>query len=132
MSHKENLTRYHAAAALAGLSHDDAETLRRAAQTLHRWAEHKCNGVIQRAEAGQTDHKGRPMPEGACYSVGNINGPGPLTYWRTADRETPALARARAIAASVGATLEHQGDPRGWPLTLKLPDGREVCPPVRS
>lgn len=131
MSHRENVTRYHADAARAGIEYADAETLRRAAMTLHRWSEHECNGVIQRVEGPQNDHMGRPMKEGRTYAVYNINGPGPIRYAPCADREMPAMARAKAIAEKYGATLEHQGDPRGWPLTLKL-NGLDICPPCRG
>ncbi len=134
MSYRESCTRYHAQAARLGVSHEDAETLRTAAQRLHTWAEHECNGVVHRAEAGEVNHRGRPMIEGRTYAVGNINGPGPLHYYLTPDRETGNLERAKAIAARVGASLEYQGDPRGWPLTLKFNvDGRvvELCPPCR-
>ena len=134
MSYAKEVVRYHVQAAAVGVAYEDAETLRRAAMVLHRWAEHECNGVIQRAEAGQTDHRGRHMIEGRTYAVSNINGPGPLRYYPTADRETPALWRAKALAESYGACLEHQCDPRGWPLTLRFAvDGRiaELCPPCR-
>lgn len=115
-----------------GMDYRDAESLRRDAQRLHTWSEHECNGVIERVEDdGQTDHRGRPMTKGATYAVYNINGPGPLRYARTPDRETGALNRIKAIAATLGAEVEYQGDPRGWPITLKL-DGRELSPPVRS
>lgn len=131
MNYTEALQRYHRDAALSGVDYQDAETLRRAAMTLHRWSEHECNGVIQRAEFGMFDHKGRPMPAGKCYTAYNIDGPGPVRYAPTADRETPAIKRAEAIAAKYGATLEYQGDPRGWPLTLKMKEGRHLCPPCR-
>ncbi len=131
MSYTKELVRFHNAAANAGVSYEDAETLRRSAMTLHRVSEHECNGYIQRAEAGMVDHKGRPMIEGKVYAAYNINGPGPIRYSRTADRETPAVERAKAIAAKYGAELEYQGDPRGWPITLKLADGAAICPPCR-
>lgn len=131
MSHQRNMIEYHQAAERAGLSYQEAETLRRSAMVLHRWSEHECNGVICRAEAGMKDHRGRPMIEGRAYSVTNIDGPGPLRYWLTSDRETPAIKRAAAIAQQHGMSLEVQGDPRGWPLSLKTSDGRTISPPVR-
>jgi len=132
-SYREHCARYHAQAAQIGINYGDAEQLRRDAQRLHTWSEHECNGVIERVEDdGRTDHRGRPMVKGATYAVYNINGPGPLRYARTPDRETGCVNRIKAIAETLGAEFEHQGDPRGWPVTLKFPYGAELCPPVRS
>lgn len=129
-SYKKTVIQYHTQCSIAGLSYAEAETLRRAAQTLHTWAEHECNGTITRAEEGETDHRGNSMKAGKTYSVSNINGPGRLHYYRTADRETPALKRAADIAKTHGAELEHQGDPRGWPLKLHI-KGMRIAPPCR-
>jgi hypothetical protein len=126
------LIQYHNQAAKIGLSYDAAERLRRDAQRLHRLSEAECNGTIERVEdEGRTDHRGRPMLVGKVYAVSGMNRPGPLHYYRTADREMPARDRIEAIAAQIGATVEFQGDPRGWPVTLKLADGRTLSPPVR-
>lgn len=126
--------RYHDAAAAAGLTHDDAEQLRRDAQRLHRIAEHECNGTLERIEEeGRTDHRGRALKVGRVYAVAGMNSPGPLHYYPTADRETPARARIEAIAAKIGARVEYQGDPRGWPVSLILAgdDRLTLDPPVR-
>ena len=134
MSTKDRtLARYYVECDHAGITYADAETLRRAAMTLHRWSEHECNGVIERCEdEGRTDHRGRPMLKGRVYAVSNINGPGPLRYTLTADRETPAVKRIEAIVAKLyGARLEIQGDPRGWPVHIQLADGRTISPPLR-
>ncbi len=131
-SYRDHVSRYMADAINAGLGYDEADAMRRDAQRLHTWSEHECNGVIERVEDdNRTDHRGRPMPKGATYSVYNINGPGPLRYSRTPDRETGCLRRIGELAAKLGATVEHQGDPRGWPITLTLADGRTLSPPVR-
>jgi hypothetical protein len=131
VTYREQVARYFTQASALGLSYTDADNLRRDAQRLHTWSEHECNGVVERVEDdGRTDHRGRPMVKGATYSVYNINGPGPLHYSRTPDRETGCLNRIRAIAAEYGAEFEYQGDPRGWPVTLKL-KGAELSPPVR-
>jgi hypothetical protein len=93
---------------------------------------HECNGTVQRFEPADavTDHKGRSLV--GTFSAYNIDGPGPIRYAKTPDRETGALRRIRAVAESVGATVEYQGDSRGWPITLTFADGRELCPPIRG
>lgn len=129
----EHLSRYFADAAAAGMGFTVANAVRRDAQRLHKISEHECNGVLERVEdEGRVDHRGRPMLVGKMYTVSNINGPGSMSYYRTADRETPARERIEKAAADIGATVEFQGDPRGWPVTIKLADGRELIPPVRG
>ena len=49
------------------------------------------------------------------------------TLWRVEG----CRKRIDAVAASVGGTVEYQGDPRGWPVTLRI-NGAELSPPVRS
>ena len=87
-----------------GFSDVEARSLLRISRTLHTWAEHECNGTIQRDE--------------------NTNVP----YWhstydgkrmgRTSDRETAALQRAASMAATHGFKIYHQADPRGCALYL--------------
>lgn len=132
-SYREECIRYHTQAANLGLSYSEAEQLRRDAQRLHRISEHECNGYLERVEDdGRTDHRGRPMIVGAVYAVSNINGPGPLHYYRVADREMPARARIEAIASQHSAGVEFQGDPRGWPVFLTFGDMTHLSPPVRA
>lgn len=128
MNKREIMARYYADTARAGITYQDAETLRRAAMVAHRCAEHECNGTLYRAEEGDAPK----LSPGKVYAVSNINGPGELRYSRTADRETPARERAETVAARYGLICEWQGDPRGWPLTLKTKDGRDISPPVCS
>lgn len=131
MSYHEAMTRYIVSAMSVGLSYDTADAIRRDAERLHTIAERECNGDLTRAEPGDTDHRGRPLVVGACYSVGNINGPGPLRYYRTPDRETGCRRRIDAAAASIGAVADYQGDPRGAPVRIVLADGRTLYPPIR-
>ena len=95
----------------AGVSLEDAKTLRRISRTLRRWYEHECNGFIQReGEAGDglpfwhNTHTGRQI----C---------------RAPDRERGALKRLEKIMASYP-NLKHyiQSDPRGCSLYLLRPD----------
>ena len=87
-----------------GIRDGDIASLMRCAAVLHTWAEHECNGVIQRDEETNvpywhSSHDGKRL-------------------LRTSDRETGALKRASKIAASYGFKVYHQGDPRGCPLYL--------------
>ena len=99
---------------------DDREIngLLRAEKTLHRWAEHECNGTIQR-DGDNGD--GRPY----WYNTNTGAKLGP-----TADREAGALKRATAIARAHGCDIYHQGDPRGCALYIIRPgdiqDGHNV------
>jgi hypothetical protein len=91
-----------------GISLDDARALCRAERTLHTWAEHECNGAIQRDE-----RTGRPYWH-STHTGRQIG--------RTADRERGAIARVRRIlAAYPGLAPYFQGDPRGCALYVIRP-----------
>lgn len=93
----------------AGFAPDETDELRRIEMTLHRWAEHECNGDIER-EGENGD--GRPFRSFA--SVGGKH----LAY-RIPDRERGALRRlAEIMARHPGWEAYHQGDPRGCALYL--------------
>jgi len=87
-----------------GFSDDEAAQLVRASATLHTWAEHECNGAIQRDELTN-------VPYWYNTNTGRKIG-------RTSDRETGALKRAKRIANEHGLEIYHQGDPRGCCLWL--------------
>ena len=96
-----------AALARAGFSAQEAQQLARASATLHTWAEHECNGAIQRDEETgvpywHSTHDGRRLS-------------------RTSDRERGALATAQRIAEAHGMSAYHQGDPRGCCLWIIRP-----------
>lgn len=93
------------------LSLDDANTLRRAEKTLHRWAEQECgwrndygSGCLVRNDDGSTwiefhfyrpdRYEARPIP----------------------DREKGALKRIHALCERLGIFYHHQTDPRGCAL----------------
>lgn len=90
-----------------GISLADTRTLVRASATLHTWAEHECNGAIQRDE-----------DTGIPYWHSTYDG---RRWHRTSDREAGAIKRAKAIASRYGLTAYHQGDPRGCALYLVRP-----------
>ena len=104
-----NKFRRHTFATLArmGIADHDAAELVRASATLHTWAEHECNGVIQRDDE-----------TGITYWHSTYDG---RRWHRTSDREAGAIKRASAIAARYGLTAYHQGDPRGCSLYLVRP-----------
>ena len=91
------------ALARLGIGYDDARALCRAERTLHAWAEHECNGAIQRDEVTDrpywhSTHDGRRLG-------------------RTSDRERGARDRAaRILAAYDGLVPYFQTDPRGCAL----------------
>lgn len=95
------------------VSFEDANTLRRAQITLHRWAELECGDgddykswAIERDE--QTD-----KPFMAIYPHN-----GPSHRYAIADREAGALKRVAAICSKYGAHFYHQTDPRGSALRI--------------
>ncbi len=92
-----------------GLDDCEINSLLRASKTLSTWAEHECNGEIQR---DGDDGDGRP----AWY---NTNTGKKICY--TSDREAGALKRAAKIAKSHGLEIYHQGDPRGCALYIIRP-----------
>lgn len=135
MSYNEALHRYIAAACNAGMTYNEADAVRRDAQRVCTWDVHECNGNIQWAEDGDTDHRGRPLKAGRPYWVHGADNPHcpPKGIWTPRnDTYTPAMARVRAVAERHGLTLEYNADPRGWPFRFKTKDGREFAPPVRG
>ena len=133
-------TRQHDVLVSLGFTTGESDALRRISLTLHRWAEHECNGVIERDETGRpfwsNPHTGR-------------HGVAPV-----ADRETGAIKRLKTILSSrnqrvitrmnepttlqgcldqvldVSLAYYVQGDPRGAMLYIlrpgDVPDGADV------
>ena len=119
-----------------GFTPSEADTLRRISLTLSRWAEHACNGLIERDEA----RGNRPFwssPGSGRHYVAPV-----------ADRETGALTRLQAIfearvarETSADGTRSPlwlqpalsyyvQGDPRGAAVYIlrpgDVPNGADV------
>lgn len=106
-----------------GLTDAQARTILRAAQTLHTWAVHECNGTKQREQTQDAD--------GYWNDTGVVNWYNPDTgkmLGRTPDLEAGALKRVQAVCKDAGIAFEHQGDPRGYVLKL-VKDGREIGVP---
>ena len=102
----------------AGISTDDAMSLRRISMTLHRWHEMECGdefGIIERDKKTGKPYM-RSARTGRPYSV--------------ADREKGALKRLDAIMARYPTLSAYvQGDPRGAALYIlrpgDVPDGAD-------
>lgn len=91
-----------------GIGYEDARALIRAERTLHTWAEHECNGAIQRDERTL-----RP------YWHSTYDG---RQLGRTADRETGARKRITRILAAYPSLVPYfQTDPRGCALYVLRP-----------
>ena len=125
-----------------GFTTGESDALRRISLTLHRWAEHECNGIIERDETRQN----RPF-----WSNPNT---GRHFVAPAADRETGAIKRLKTIISSrnqrvitrmnepttlqgcldqvldVSLAYYVQGDPRGAMLYLlrpgDVPEGADV------
>ena len=95
------------------LSVTDAETLRRAAMTLHRWAEGECGDGYSCITRDETT--GKPFREVSGMSGRNRMIPIP-------DRETGALKRVAEVCARYGLAFYHQTDPRGCALYVAKAD----------
>lgn len=85
---------------------DDLRELHRYATTLHRLDENACNGW----PATKTEFRDGKI---FSYSVEDED-------WRLRDekKEASIHKKIQAIATKNGWNIDHQGDPRGWPLKL--------------
>lgn len=95
------------------LSFDEAETLRRAQLTLHRWAELECGDSNDYASWAieRDETTGKPF---RCLYPHQGN-PSRLP---TPDREAGALRRVAAVCNAHGLYFYHQTDPRGCALYM--------------
>lgn len=108
----------------AGVSYDDAVSLRRISMTLHRWHELECGDsndhaswcVVRGKKTGKAfeyDDVGKPYLERHAHTS---NTP---TYTLIADRERGALKRLAAIMANYPKLSAYvQTDPRGCALYI--------------
>ena len=135
-------TRQHDVLVSLGFTTGESDALRRISLTLHRWAEHECNGVIERDETRQN----RPFwsnPNTGRHYVAPV-----------ADRQRGAIKRLKTIISGrnqrvmtrmtepttlqgcldqvldVSLAYYVQGDPRGAMLYVlrpgDVPDGADV------
>jgi len=117
---------FYTSMAKLGFTAQEADTLRLAQLTLHRWAERECNGEVERdEETGKT----------YCYRGSYVQANDPRRKRRVRDLETGALKRAHKIVSDRNTRewvgyggkisempgllhLYHQTDPRGVALYL--------------
>ena len=110
----------------AGISREDAESLRRISMTLHRWHEMECGDSNDYSSWALV--RGAKQPEGFVY---DDNGKpflevhtlwGRTQYLVISDREAGALKRLATIMARYPALCSYvQGDPRGATLYILRP-----------
>lgn len=104
--------------ALRGLnpSFDDANTLRRAQLTLHRWGELECG--VGNDWASWTIE--RDEVTGIPFRCTYPNNGWPMRRTRIADKEAGALRRVAEVCKRLGAHFYHQTDPRGCALYVDV------------
>ena len=135
-------TRQHDVLVSLGFTTGESDALRRISLTLHRWAEHECNGVIERDETRQ-DRPFWSNPNTGRHYVAPV-----------ADRQRGAIKRLKTIISGrnqrvitrmtepttlqgcldqvldVSLAYYVQGDPRGAMLYIlrpgDVPDGADV------
>ena len=93
------------------LSFDDANALRRAQLTLHRWAELECGDGNDYASWAIERDEESGVPYMRTYPHD-----GKVRQHRIPDREKGALTRVAAICKDNGLHFYHQTDPRGCAL----------------
>ena len=94
------------------LSFPDANTLRRAQLTLHRWAEQECgDGNDYASWAIERDASGVPYRWTYQNRAGTVN-----SSVRIADREAGAINRISEVCQRNALHYFHQTDPRGCAL----------------
>ena len=90
---------------------DEANTLRRAQLTLHRWAEMECGDGNDHASWAIERDEVTQIPYFVTYPHN-----GPMRRHRVADKERGALRRVAAVCKRLEAYFYHQTDPRGCAL----------------
>jgi hypothetical protein len=93
---------------------DDANTLRRAEKTLHRWAELECGDGNNFASWSIERDEETDIPYFITY---RHDQPKPSRR-RIADKEKGALKRIDALCKRLGIYYYHQTDPRGCALYI--------------
>ena len=96
------------------LTWNQANTLRRASKTLHRWAELECGDSNAHASFAIERDEETDIPYMRIYPHhGEVK-----HRYRVPDREKGAQKRIAAAAREGGFHVYYQGDPRGCPLYI--------------
>lgn len=90
---------------------DQANTLRRAEKTLHRWGEQECGNSNASQSWGIERDEKTDKPYMVIYPHR-----GDSRRYRIADREKSALDRVAKVCAALKVHYYHQTDPRGCAL----------------
>lgn len=115
------------------LTIDQANTLRRAELTLHRWAELECGDSNDYASWAIERDEITEKPYRVIYPHTSNN----ARRYATPDREAGALKRIASLCADLGINFYHQTDPRGAALYVssnELTDQnyyRAICCAIR-
>lgn len=96
------------------MTFEDANTIRRAQLTLHRWAEQECGNSDQWKSWAIERDEVTDLPYMTVYPHTEAK----TRRYRIPDRERGALRRVAAICARLGIYYYHQTDPRGSALRL--------------
>ena len=93
------------------ISQDDAEILRRAEKTLHRWSEQECGDSNDYCSWAivRDEETGKPYREVHPHN-------GPSRREPIADKEKGAILRVADVCKRNGLHYYYQGDPRGCSL----------------
>jgi hypothetical protein len=120
-----------------GFTLTESQSLRRISMTLHRWAEHECNGTIERDEnradrpywsnPGTGQHFVAPVADREAGAMKRLR----AIFARHHDRQTPSWPDGTAIYPNP-LTYYVQGDPRGAALYVIRPDDVPVGADVGS
>jgi hypothetical protein len=92
-------------------THEQANALRRAEITLHRWAEQECGDGNDYCSWSIERDETTGKPYKAIYPHD-----GKSRRYPIADRERGALRRVAAVCKALGVHFFHQTDPRGCAL----------------
>ena len=95
------------------LDFNEANTLRRAQLTLHRWGEAECGDGNDYASFSIERDEVSGLPYRCIYPHD-----GKMRRYRIADREAGALRRIAAICSKQAIYFFHQTDPRGCALYI--------------
>ena len=106
----------------------DADTLRKAETTLHRWAERQCGWNTEHASIALVRDEITHIPYHEVHMFRSATIFESQSYTvRVNDLETGALRRIAEVCKRNGLEYFHQQDPRGWSLYIS-----KICQGMNS